>query len=155
RHRDEWRKPLAARAPANLQELPPDVLYFVNSQLLPRLTTEQMNRLKAAEGRPAPFLQALGELALTHPVLPPLPSGAIKTYRDLPFKAKQILPRASMQLSGKWKGLAAKEGHWPDFALGFTALVPSAERSSLPPLGASHAAELPPSAQPAVDSLIK
>jgi hypothetical protein len=139
--------------PGDLKQLSPEAQAYVREHLLPHLTPEEAQRLHATEGKPAAFRAELLALADRHPVLPPLPSGPVIRYADLPVRAKIIMPRGRLERGGKWVTLVARQGHWPEFALAFIDAVPPSLRPGLPPLGASRLSEFPKGVPAAIESL--
>lgn len=124
--------------PAHLADFPKEVQTFVNDQLAPMLSEEEKEELKRASQARWPRLAlAILELSDKHPVLPPLPSGPIVKYDQLPTEAKKILPQDRLQKQNQWGELQKKEGKWPQFALAATDLMKQEKR----PLGASRPAE--------------
>ncbi|MFO0928901.1 MAG: hypothetical protein U0736_18085 [Gemmataceae bacterium] len=148
RQRHEWarinqpREGEVAR-PTRLADFPVEVQRFVETALLPQLTIEEREKLRKADGRWPELVAVVRELADLHPVLPPLPSGAITRWQELP-------PGVGPQLRGSGKPpgkpMMKHLGRWPDFALEVTRLVRH-EGGKPPPLGASRPAEFPAEVQ--------
>lgn len=143
RQRNLWRTGTLSRdeptlRPTSFQELPSEVRTYLQ-QLEKRLTVEEKARLKQAEGKWPDYPRTIRELAELHPILPPLPSGPITTYADLPPEIKTTLQRVERR---KLKALQRHSGRWPEFAWEVTKLL---QREKLPgvPLGASRLDEFP------------
>jgi hypothetical protein len=102
------------------------------------LTEEERHRLETADGKGDQFVHVVAELADHHPVLPPLPTGPIMRWEDLPARAKVLLNRIYRDRPGKLAALRFKEGKWPEYALACMELLPANRRADMPPLGASR-----------------
>jgi hypothetical protein len=134
--------------PARLGQFPKEVVAFVEEQLRPMLNSDEKRLLEVADGRWPLLAQTIAELSERHPVLPPLPSGAIVRWQQLP-------PEWQKQLGFKMKGPAAEslrrlEGRWPDYALHAEMMRRDHKGPPLPPLpplGASKSLELPQAAR--------
>jgi hypothetical protein len=119
--------------PAALSDFPFEVSEFVEKTLTPMLTPAEERQLNNAKGWPT-LAQTILELSDKHPVYPPLPSGEIKRFDQLPPKDRQAL----MPFKGRPVNplMAKQEGRWPDFALAVTEHYPVSR-----PLGASKTSE--------------
>jgi hypothetical protein len=125
--------------PTRTSEFPPEVQTYLE-RLKRRLGDEEKQRLAQAEGKWPDLPRTVRELADLHPALPPLPSGAIVKYGDLPQKVKNTADRR------KLKPLQRVSGRWPAYALGVARLMKN-ENLPCPPLGASILEQLPPSSR--------
>jgi hypothetical protein len=145
RQRNLWQKGTRSKDGPNLRpsktsELAPEAVAFVK-QMTRRLNAEEKERLKQAEGKWPDLPRAVRELADFHPALPPLPSGEIRKYADLPRATKEQLEKVFLKRKVKVI-LKDHAGRWPDYALEVAKLL-QRERLSGPPLGASKPPELP------------
>lgn len=131
--------------PAKMAQFPPEVRSFVES-LTPRFSQADRLRLKQAEGRWPDLAKAILDLSEQHPVLPPLPTGPITRWRELPREVDQMLAGVD-----KRKVKQLKQGAptgWPAFAEVVARFLRS-EKFVPPPLGASRLGEMPPEVQAA------
>lgn len=129
--------------PTRLSDLPIEVQRFLDTALVSRLTPEERDRLRKAEGRWPELLRVVRDLAEAHPVLPPLPTGPVTRWQDLSVSVASRLRAAEKQHG---KTLQKLVGRWPEFALEVTRLLRD-EGAAPPPLGASRPAELPAEVQ--------
>lgn len=148
KQRQEWARLNQPREgevtrPTRLIDFPIEVQRFVETALVPQLTPEERDKLRKADGRWPDLAAVVRELAELHPVLPPLPSGAVTRWQELPPGVMQQL-RPLNKAHGK--ALTKHLGRWPDFALELTRLARQ-EGGKPPPLGASRPAEFPPEVQ--------
>ena len=132
----EW---LAAEAaiprPTKLSELPAETKAFVEANLLKRLKGDEQKELRKVEGKYPEWLRLLEKLSEAHPVLPPLPSGEVKSFDDLNKVS------GAEKLAKKYKGGGSKhKGQWPEFAL----MLSRIKWEKVPPLGASRPDDFPP-----------
>jgi hypothetical protein len=152
RQRREWQKPLKPRSeprslrPANLRDFPEEVQHFVRKVLEPALDEKELARLRRAEGKWPDLPRTLEDLTQRRLSLPPLRSGPIKSWDNVPEKARLVLPRLTLQKRGQWEKLQQHAGKWPDYALAYVALLTPGEKELMPPLGASRPDEFLPRA---------
>jgi hypothetical protein len=143
-HRREWRRglriPPAPRfRPTHLKDFPAEFQAFVENVLTPRLSAKEKEQLKQAETRWPQYVRTLDRLSREHPELPPLRSGKIVNYQQLPADVKQVLTLAEAQ---KHPELWQLRGRWPDFAWKLAEIWKLNKRVALQPLGASRPKEL-------------
>jgi hypothetical protein len=123
------------KRPARLTDFPESVQNFVSNRLTRMLSDEEKERLTKAEGKWPRLANTILELSEKHPVLPPLPSGPIVRFNQLPPEAKAFLSNKK-----KAQELFKNLDKWPQFALAACALMKQEKRTP-PPLGASRPAE--------------
>jgi hypothetical protein len=124
------------KRPARLRDFPESIQNFVSNRLTRMLSDEEKERLTKAEGKWPRLANTILELSEKHPVLPPLATGPIVRFNQLPPEAKAFL-------SNKKKAreeLAKNQDKWPQFALAVSDLMKQEKRTP-PPLGASRPAE--------------
>jgi len=135
--RQRYGPPARPARPTRLREFPDDVQTFVSNTLLPRLSNEERDHLKKAEGKWPDYPRLLQELAEHHPVLPPLHgSVGYLRYKDFPSEIKSMLPRKRPETQGQWTALGKLEGRWPDYALAVNDLLRKEGKTPPQPLGA-------------------
>jgi len=122
------------KRPARLTDFPESVQTFVTKRL--PLNEEEKERLTKAEGKWPRLANTILELSEKHPVLPPLPSGPIVRFIQLPPEAKGYLSNKKKIREELNKTL----DKWPQFALAVNDLMKQ-EKRALPPLGASRPAQ--------------
>jgi hypothetical protein len=151
--RKKWLKPIPlgpGRMPLRLGEFPKDVRDFVEKQVMPHLTAEELRQYRQAEGQPE-FARTLLRLSEAHPVLPPRPKpmGPIVRYEDLPVKSKGIAGAKVLfeRRLDKWDKVQALKGKWPEWALAFQDMLTKEQRGQMPALGASRPSEFSPTIQ--------
>jgi Asp-tRNA(Asn)/Glu-tRNA(Gln) amidotransferase C subunit len=131
------------KRPTHLSDFPESVQTFVTKSLSRMLSDEEKERLKSADGQKWPRLaKTILELSERHPVLPPLPSGPIERFNQLPKEVKEYLPNKKKVR----EELNKNQDKWPQYALA-VADVMKQEKRALPPLGASRPAEFDESVQ--------
>ena len=128
--------------PARLADFPEPVRAFVGDKLTPMLGDDEKERLKNVEGKWPALANLVADLAAKHPYLPPLPSGAVVRYDQLPAAVKALLTPEGLRRRGQWDELQKKEGKWPQYALAVTELLKQ-EKKGAPPLGASGPDDFP------------
>lgn len=127
--------------PVRLAEFPESVQQFVDKRLKPMLREEENGQLAAAQGKWPSYAQTILELSEKHPVLPPLPTGKIERFNQLPKEVKDFLLKKK-----KVRGILNKNsGKWPQLALAAADLMKHDKHA--PPLGASRPAEFPSEVQ--------
>jgi hypothetical protein len=143
--------PRPADGPARLDQFPPEVREFVEKELRPMLTAEEGKQLADAEGHWPQLAQTIALLSERHPVLPPLPSGRIVRWNDLPQSVKsQVFYRRLEARAGGVDGLARIAGRWPDYALLVSDTIRRDHKGPPPPptpFGACRPDDLPPAAR--------
>jgi hypothetical protein len=148
RQRQNWQRLSSSRSeepvprPAHLNELPTEVRQFVELAVLPRLSADERDRLRKAEGKYPEWLRLIHDLNAAHPVLPPLPSGPIVSPKDLPIGMRRL---TRMEI----ESLRSTVGRWPEFALEVTRQL-RGKVPNLPSLGASKLDDFPPEIQTVV-----
>ena len=125
--------------PSKMSEFTPEAAAFIR-KMTRRLSAEEKELLKQAEGKWPDLPRLVRELADRHPALPPLPMGEIRKWGDLPQATKDQL--AQVFRKRKMKSLQDHAGKWPDYALEVAKLL-QREKLTGPPLGASKLAEFP------------
>ncbi|MFO0877753.1 MAG: hypothetical protein U0840_10405 [Gemmataceae bacterium] len=129
--------------PSKLTDLPAEVQSYLEG-LEPRLTLEEKERLRQAEGKWPEYPRVIRELAELHPVLPPLAHKPILGWTDLPAEVRKMLLGIEKR---KMKQLQrSTPNRWPEYALDVTRVLRQ-EKQSPPPLGASRLSEFPPALQ--------
>ena len=123
--------------PVRLSELPESVRQFMDKRLKPMLSAEENEQLTKAQGKWPLYSQTVLELSDKHPVLPPLPTGKIERFGQLPQEAKEILSKRKRAREALNKNF----GQWPQFALAAAELMKRNRRA--PPLGAQPARRVP------------
>lgn len=147
RQRGAWyRDWLAAEAaiprPTKLADLPAETKAFVEMKVMSRLNKMERKELDKLEGKYPDWLHRIDKLAEAHPVLPPLPSGEVKSYDDL---AK--IPGMENLKKPHFKLLLGKlNGPWPEFALRARYML-GREKKIPPPFGASKPSDFSPEIQ--------
>jgi len=122
-----WEDMLKMPAPTRLTELQQPTVDFVERQLMQRLTKEEKDRLKAAEGNWPQFPQTLVELTdkafqIAGPLGP-------RRWRDFPMDLQR---RVTEKLTWmQQQELQSLEGKWPEFAIKLHELVKN--KSYFPP----------------------
>ena len=146
-HRDLIAAEMAIPRPTKLAELPAETKAFVEANLMRRLTggerAERGERaeLRKLEGKYPDWLRRLDKMAEMHPVLPPLPSGEVKSYDDL-----VKIPGMESLKKPHFKFLLGKiNGPWPEFALKARAML--GREKKIAPLGASQPSDFSPEIQ--------
>jgi hypothetical protein len=125
--------------PSKMSEFTPEAAAFIRV-MSRRLSPDEKEMLKQAEGKWPDLPRLVRELADRHPALPPLPSGPIRKWGDLPQATKDQL--AKVFPKRKVKSLQDHAGKWPDYALEVAKLL-QREKLTGPPLGASRPDECP------------
>ena len=125
--------------PGKFSEFTPETRAYIDD-LKRQLSDEDKARLAQAEGKWPDLPRVVRELAETHPKLPPLPTGPITRWFELPAEVQKAITgspkrRLAKQLQGYRKP-------WPEYALDVLKAA-DREKLSLPPLGASRPRELP------------
>jgi hypothetical protein len=154
--RTRWQSPPKGEPrPAGPDQLPPAVRGFLDKQLRPRLSADEKQQLKKAEGNWPQYPRTVWRLAWRHPVLPPKEGKPVLRYEDLPPEVKKMLPPKGAGKAKLWDELKKKERRWPDFALEVTRLVKQRKHLTPPPLGASRPAEFPPAMRAWIENWIE
>ena len=127
--------------PVRFAEFPESVRQFMDKRLKPMLSEEENEQLTKAQGKWPLYAQTVLALSDRHPVLPPLPTGKIERFSQLPKEAKEFLLKRK-----KVRGILNKNnGEWPQFALAAAELMKRDKHA--PPLGASRPSEFPAEVQ--------
>lgn len=130
----------AVPRPTSLKELPAETRAFVEANLMKRLIPVERDKLRKAEGKYPEWFRLLDALSEVHPVLPPLPSGEVKSFDDLvKIRGLEDLKKPDAKLL-----LGRLKGPWPEFALKARY---SLKEKQFPPLGASKPSEFSPEIQ--------
>ncbi len=109
RHWDELQK---GSPPTQRSELPTEMQLFIEKTLLPRVTTADAERLKAAEGKWPLFMETVVELSERYV---PFPGAARpKEPVDLP---EEMRKRINGLPPGRRGPIQAAEGKWPEYPL--------------------------------------
>jgi hypothetical protein len=124
------------KRPARLTDFPESVQNFVSIRLTRMLSDEEKDRLAKAEGKWPRLANTILELSEKHPMLPPLPTGPIVRFNQLPPEAKALLTNKKKAR----EELNKNQDKWPQFALAANDLMKQEKRTP-PPLGASRPAE--------------
>jgi hypothetical protein len=140
------RPPPRTPKPAEMEE----VQAFVEKQLRPALNEDDKEQLKEqmknAEGKWPQTARLIQELSDRY-LLPPLPSGQIVRWRQLPPEYHEAMPRIALERKQLWDNLQKQDGKWPQFALAVVEM-PAKHKypKALPttPLGASRPEEFSP-----------
>ncbi|MFM7148995.1 MAG: hypothetical protein ACKO23_04050 [Gemmataceae bacterium] len=136
--------------PSTLRELPAEVRAYLD-ELMPRLSAEEKDRLKQSEGKWPDLPRTIRELSEAHPNLPPLRSGPITKWSDLPGEVRQSLELLDRR---KVKQVVRQlPARWPEFALEVHRII-QREGLTSPPLGASNIVEMPPEVQRAMKDIL-
>jgi hypothetical protein len=127
--------------PTRLKDFPPDVRHYVDIVLWRQIKGQELDDLKNAEGAPWPLLaRTIQELATKHPVKLPGPANGPRRFADLPpemtkaMSAKDLLPLQR-------KHLNEVVGHYPEFAIEYTATARKNGVNLPRQLGPCHANE--------------
>jgi hypothetical protein len=131
--------------PVRMEQFAPEVRAFVEA-LGPRLGEADRQRLRQAEGRWPDYAKAVLDIADNYPVLPPLPSGPVARWKELPREVDQLLAGLEKRKVKQLKNNAPVG--WPMFAE-VVARFLRQEKLAAPPLGASRLGEMPPEVQAA------
>jgi hypothetical protein len=120
-----WDELLRGAPPSRLKDFPQPVQSFVAEHLRPRLSTEEIKRLEAAEGQWPLYPQTLVALTDKHtPVLLGPTTGPTR-FAELPTEVRKVV-REGWERMHKDRPPAAVprfpqvEGKWPDYALRVT-----------------------------------
>jgi hypothetical protein len=156
-----WNRPpkmgVPSKQPARPADLSPEANTFIKTHLLPHLTPAEKQQYDAALGSWPAFPRTVKELAILHPVLPPLPHKTIVRFDDL-------LDRAKVEAGSKpswerrrdaWERLRRVEGKWPEWALLFYSLLSNTQRQHMPPLGASRPVDFPAEVRDFIQTTLK
>jgi hypothetical protein len=131
-----------AEKPGKLAE---DIKVFIKNSLEPMLSQAEKDRLAANNNWPL-FEITFAELAVEkHPIRLPGPVTGPKHFDELPEKV-----RTEFKGLGKAKrnpAVAAKEGKWPDYAIGVTAFAAQQKRAMPVQLGPCKPGEFSPAIQ--------
>ncbi len=134
--------------PKYIKDFQPEVVAFLNENLMPVLSSEEKEDLTGAEGNWPGLALTVLDLAERHPVLPPPhPRSGATTYKELPFEYRRAMPRPRLDKKGQWAALLRQEGRWPDYALAVTDHLRREGKSPSLPLGASQPRDFSPAVQ--------
>jgi hypothetical protein len=100
--------------PARLQDFPPAVQAFVTEHLRPRLSREEDERLRSAEGQWPLYPRSIVELADKHPLTLPGPGTGPSHFDELPAELQK---RLEQWRPGVRLALQQFEGKWPEYAI--------------------------------------
>jgi hypothetical protein len=127
--------------PARVADLPPMAQAYVQTALQPRLSAEERERLRQAEGLAHPFTRTLLELADRHP--PALPGPALGPARPWQLP-KEVRERLQQVRGPERQRVELLKGTWPDYAIGVTRLLRAREGGMPQELGPCRPEEFPP-----------
>lgn len=156
-HRREWQfatrhwdEMLRGQLPRRAQDFNnPALQTFVSDYLMPRLSKDDAERLREAEGHWPQYPQTLVELADKHPLLVPGPWKGPTEFKELPEDVRQALKKLT-----PWQRLrlAAAEGRWPDYGVRVVEVARAAGVTLPRPLGPCRPDEFAPAIRRFIES---
>lgn len=141
--------------PMRVDDLPlPVMRTFVTDVLLPKLTPEELKRLREAEGHWPDYPRTLVQLADRHPIQLPGPPSGPRTFSELPTDLQSRLPAGFRKKPPA--AVRDAEGKWPDYLIALaeyaeTNLGKKGEKIILPP---KYCPSKPNDFQPALKNFI-
>lgn len=132
--REKWQMALrhwATGLPDRPEKMPKEVRKFLSDELMPRLSREEKDRLRDAEGRWPDYPRALVKLLDDEKVIFRLliPLEGPSSFEELPEEFRKQLQSRPLILEASKKRLASYSGKWPHFAI---AVAEGAEKLNIP-----------------------
>ena len=129
--------------PAVVEQLPEELKIYLEKELKPQLSRQELEQLKESDSKYPQLLQTIHQLGENHPILPKMPGKySSTTYQTLPPEYQKAIPRTKLVNA---KVINNDKHVWPTFALHVNQFARKEVKdySSLPPLGAAQPFDFP------------